>query len=386
MSNLKSFIFFISMVLLIYGGTNYYVYRRVVTTAHLGGGFGLALKIALLVCILAFPLARFTIALKPVTVPLSWIGGFWLAALAWAVIAFAFIDLVRLTDLMFGWFPNWLTGNPAFSGQRLLAGGAILMILALVTGRIIAANPVVRNVDLMVRQLPAAKNGYRIVLFSDVHLGTLNGLSFFNRIVNKVNSLNADLVLIPGDVFEESPRHLPWAAEALGRIRAKDAVVVSMGNHEYYAGEGESIKAFRDAGLTFLRDKAFEIPGTAVVAGMDDITGSRQYGTKPVPLKSYIESFDQNLPLIVLHHTPVRREEAKEAGADLMVSGHTHGGQQWPFYYITRMVFGVERGLTKFGDLNFFLSVGVGTWGPPIRLGATPEIVVFTLRNTNTND
>ncbi len=369
------------MALMIYGGANYYIYRRVVGTAHFGGGLGTALKVGLLFCILAYPLSRFSFAIRPVSVPLTWIGGFWLAAMAWAVLALVVIDFVRLSDLLFGWFPNWLTGNRVLAGQRLLVGGIVLMILALTAGRIIAANPVVRNLELSIEQLPKEKDGYRVVLFCDTHLGTLKGLGFLNRVVEMVNSQNADLVLIPGDVFDESPRRIPWAIEPLSRLKAKDAVVVSMGNHEYYAGPAESIKVFREAGLTFLRDQAIEIPGTAVVAGMDDITGSRQYGEKLVPLRSYIEGFDPNLPLIVLHHTPVRREEAREAGADLMVSGHTHGGQQWPFEYITRMVFGVKRGLTKFGEMNFFLTVGVGTWGPPIRLGATPEIIVFTLRN-----
>jgi len=370
------------MVLLIYGGANYYIYRRVVTSANLSGGLALAIKVALLVLILAYPLSRFTFAIRPISIPLTWAGGFWLAAMAWAVLAFAVIDLVRLTDLIFGWFPNWITGNPWFGAQRLLAVGTLLMILALTAGRIIAANPVIRNFELNMAQLPKDKSGYKVVVFSDTHLGTLKGPGFLDKVVRLVNAQNPDLVLIPGDVYDESPRHLPWSVEGLRKLKAHDAVVVSMGNHEYYSGEGESIKSFREAGLTFLRDKAIEIPGTAVVAGMDDITGSKQYGNKPVPLKSYIEGLDSSLPLFVLHHTPVRREEARDAGADLMVSGHTHGGQQWPFDYITRMVFGVKRGLTKIGDLNFFLTVGVGTWGPPIRLGASPEIVVFTLKSS----
>ncbi len=370
------------MVLLIYGGVNFYIYRRVVNTAHLSGGLATALKITLLFCILAYPVSRFTFAIRPVSYPLTWVGGFWMSAMTWALIALLVVDLFRLSDLMFGWFPNWLTGNPAFSGQRILAGGTIIILLALAAGRFIAAHPVVRNVDLTIKQLSPDKNGYRVVLFSDTHLGTLKGLGFLNRVVDKVNAQNADLILIPGDVFDESPNHLQWVTEPLSRLKAKDAVVVSMGNHEYYAGERESIKVFKDAGLTFLKDQAIEIPGTAIVAGMDDITGSKQYGTAIVPLKSYTDEYNPNLPLFVLHHTPVRREEAAEAGADLMVCGHTHGGLQWPLDYITRMVYGVKRGLTKIDDMNFFLTVGVGTWGPPIRLGATPEIVVFTLRNS----
>lgn len=366
------------MVLLIYGGTNYYIYRRVVQAAQLSGNWSITLKFALLFVIVAFPVSHMINGIKPLT-PVVWIGAVWLAVMAYAVLIFALIDLVRITDLIFGWFPNWLTGNPVLTGQRLLLGGTAIMAVLMIIGGIIAANPVVKNFNLSIKGLPENSNGYKVVLFSDTHLGVIRNEKFLNKVVDLANRQNADLVLIPGDVFDEPPRRLPWVADVLSRLRAKDGVVVSMGNHEYYSGEGEAIKVFRDAGLIFLRDQAFEIPGVAVVAGMDDVTGSRQYGAKPVPLKSYLEDFDPNLPLFVLHHTPVRRDEAREAGADLMVSGHTHGGQQWPFDYLTRMIFGVKRGLTKFGDMNFFLTIGAGTWGPPIRLGATPEIVVFSL-------
>ena len=300
--------------------------------------------------------------------------------MCYALIAFAFTDLVRLTDLTFGWFPNCLTGDRVRVGRILLASGTGVIVVLLIVGRMIAAHPVVRNLELTFDRLPGDKDGYRVVLFSDVHLGTIIGEKFLNRLIDQVNDLKPDLILIPGDLVDEPPRYIPWAKEPLKRLKARDGVIVSMGNHEYYHGAGESVKLFTESGFIFLRDQAIEIPGTVVVAGMDDLTGSRQYKEKPFPLNNYTANINKNLPLIILHHTPARIEEVREAGADLMVSGHAHGGQQWPFEYITRMVFKVKSGLTKFGDLNFFLTTGVGTWGPPIRIGATPEIVVFTLK------
>jgi predicted MPP superfamily phosphohydrolase len=368
------------MVLLIYGGANYYIFRRVVHTAHLSGAAATALKIGLLVCILAYPLSRFTFAIKPISLPLTWVGGFWLAALSWAVIGFAAVDLVRLTDLAFGWFPNWLTADRIRIGQRMLAGGAVVMALLLISGRIIAANPIVRNFDLTIDRLPKEKDGYRVVLFSDTHLGQLKGVSFLNRLVEKVNSLQADLILIPGDVFDENPKHTPWAREPLSRLKARDGVIASTGNHEFYSGLNECVAMLREAGIAVLRDETLTIPGTTVVCGLDDITGSRQYGRPPKPIAEIVQDVDPALPLLLLHHTPVRREEASESGVDLMVSGHTHGGQQWPFGYMADLTYGVRKGLTRIGGMNFFLTVGVGTWGPPIRLGAAPEIVVITLR------
>lgn len=380
MNNLKSFIIFVSLVLLIYGGANTYIYRRISTLSHLSGGWALALKLGLLFCILAYPVSRSLFSVKALGVPLTWIGGFWLAAMTYLLLGFLLTDLVRFSDLMFGWFPNWLTGDQIRTDRIFVAGLGGLIVIVLIVGRLIAMNPSVRTVQLKVDQLPEGKDGYKVVLFSDVHLGSLVGKEFLNRLVDQVNGLNADLILIPGDVFDENPAHVPWATEPLSRFRAKDGVIVSTGNHEFYSDLKACVQMVKDAKLTILRDETVTIPGTAVVVGLDDITASRQFSAKTVPISDIIKDVDPSLPVLVLNHTPGRIAEARLAGVDLIVSGHTHGGQLWPFDYITRMVYGVKRGVTVYDKMNFFLTVGAGIWGPPIRIGASPEVVVMELR------
>jgi len=339
----------------------------------------MALKITLLFLILAYPAARFAHSFKPLATPLTWVGGFWLAAMVYALFGFAVVDLFRLSDRLFHWFPALITANRVRTGQMFLAGGGGILLLALIVGRLIALSPAVREVELKIDRLPPEREGYRVALLSDAHLGTLVSKKFLDRLTAQVNSLNPDLTLIPGDVFDENLRETPWAVEGLSRFRARDGVIVSTGNHEFYANVKACVDVLQEARLSVLRDEYITIPGTVVVAGLDDITGSRQFGGRPKPIVNVIAGADTTLPLFVMHHTPIRMEEAAAAGADLFVSGHTHGGQLWPFSYVTRMVFKVKSGLTMFGKMNFFLTVGAGTWGPPIRLGATPEVILFRL-------
>ncbi len=380
MNNTKAFVIFIAIALLIYSSINYYVYCRIIQAASLHGPAGLALKLFILFCILAYPLSRAPYFSNLIAGGLEWIGAFWLAVMTYSLLIVFVLDVLWLSDLLLCWFPNSITANAVHTGRVAFAVGAALVTGLLIVGRLIALNPVVRTVDIPISRLPVGKEGYRIVEFSDIHLGALVGERFLNRLVDKANSLNPDLILIPGDIVDEPPKRIEWAIEPLRRLKARDGVMACMGNHEYYAGPVEAMRMFERAGILLLKDKATVIPGTAVIAGMDDITASRQFGQKPVPVKSYTEGLDQTLPLIVMDHTPLRLQEAREAGVDLLISGHAHGGQLWPFDYVTRLVYHVHRGLTRFGKMNFFLGVGVGTWGPPIRIGATPEIVVMVLK------
>lgn len=380
MNNHRAFVVFVTVALLIYSSINYYVFRRIVQSASLVGSTDTALRAFLLFCILCYPLSRMPFFGRAVANGLEWVGAFWLAVVVYAVLIIIVIDFARLTDLFTGWLPNSITADPRLSARWALGYSGGLVVVLLIVGRILAVHPVVRTLEIPLARLPEGKDGYRIVEFSDIHLGGLVGIDRLNKIVDKANSLSPDLILLPGDIIDEPPRRLKWAIEPLKRLRARDGVMASMGNHDYYSGPVEAMKMFERAGILLLKDRSVVIPGTAVISGLDDVSSSREFGQKPVPVASFTSGFDPSLPMIVMHHTPMRVKEIADAGADLMISGHTHGGQLWPFDYITRAVYGVRRGLSRIGKMQLFLGVGVGTWGPPIRIGATPEIVVMVLR------
>jgi predicted MPP superfamily phosphohydrolase len=221
----------------------------------------------------------------------------------------------------------------------------------------------------------SSANNYTIVAFSDTHLGALVGIKRLEKIVELTNMQNPDLILIIGDLVDESGRNVEWVIEPLKQLKAEDGVWMVAGNHEFYHGIVGITKLVREANITLLRNEVREIAGKINLIGIDDITGARQFRTPKTSINDLTTGLNRNLPTILLHHTPLRREEAARAGSDLMLSGHTHAGQLWPFGELAKATYKIPPGLSKIGKMQFYLSVGAGTWGPPIRIGSRPEVV-----------
>jgi len=372
-------------MLLIYGGINFYIYRRVIGSAALTGGWDWGLKFGLLLLIAAFFLGRSLGSIEWLATPLIWIGSVWFAVMAYALLLCLLIDVARVINWLAGWFPNWITSDLLRAGRITLLSGIAVIGITLGLGYIASLKPTVKEINLTMPKLPQTRNSYRIAYFADVHLGCLVGPARLERVVEQVNSLNPDLILIGGDVVDEPPKRLQWAVEPLRRLKARDGVFAALGNHEFYDGLAESVELLQRAGMQVLRNSTYAIPGVICIAGLDDASAARQFGQRLASISEVIQDGDLVLPVVLLHHTPTRYKEAAEAGVDLMLCGHTHGGQLWPFDYITRAVYGVKRGFSRIKDMNFYLTTGAGTWGPPMRVGAAPEIVVFIMTNTNPN-
>jgi len=129
-----------------------------------------------------------------------------------------------------------------------------------------------------------------------------------------------------------------------------------------------------------LSDTCIQVGGAINLAGLNDQTGSQIYRMFPKAIRGILQSSDRSLPIVLMHHTPARMKEAAQEGVDLMFSGHTHGGQIWPLKNVVEATFRVKHGLSKIGNMNFYLTTGFGTYGPPIRICAAPEILIITLR------
>ncbi|MFN3821749.1 MAG: metallophosphoesterase, partial [bacterium] len=151
------------------------------------------------------------------------------------------------------------------------------------------------------------------------------------------------------------------------------------------SGVTSAVAQFERWGIRVLRNEAVSVGGIFNLIGLNDLTGSRQFGEHQVPIAELMNKIDPLLPTLLLHHTPWRYQEAQNAGVEVMFSGHTHGGQLWPFGYITQKVYSVKYGLTKMGDLQFILTNGAYTWGPPIRVGAPGEVVVVNMRASSSS-
>ncbi len=308
-------------------------------------------------------------------------GGLWLAFLLYSVILYGIFDLVKFMISVSG------TGfSPAIkkTGVYIYMFVPVAALLIVLTGAWIASTPVTRVMDITVKNRETRLKELNVAVISDIHLGAVIGKNHLQRLVREINRLNPDLVLIPGDFFDESPE--PVIKNNLGgmlqSIRSKYGIYLSTGNHEYIGGVDKAENFINSHGMILLRDKAVIIDKSIIIAGREDQSIKRFSDKKGLSLSDILKDTPRGLPVIVMDHQPRRIDESVSNNVDLHLSGHTHRGQLWPFNYITSLLFRVNYGYEKFNSTSVYVSCGYGTWGPPVRTTAFPEIVIFQIRFT----
>jgi hypothetical protein len=237
--------------------------------------------------------------------------------------------------------------------------------------------PRLDRVTIPLAKLPRRLDGLRIALVSDIHLGPLLGRSHTRRVVDTINGVNADLVAVVGDLVDGSVADLGPAAEPLADLRARYGSFFVTGNHEYFAGYAEWIAEVDSLGLRVLENARVEIDGLDL-AGVNDVTGG-EYAHAP-DFDKALGDRDPARPVVLLAHQPVQAEEAAKHGVDLQLSGHTHGGQIQPFGAMVRLEQPVVSGLGTVDGTKVYVTNGAGFWGPPVRVGAPPQVSVIELR------
>jgi len=376
---LTSFLLFVVVAVALYGAANYYLYRRVVSAACLKGKSSRILRGSLILLALAYPLSRALGTSSGVGTICVWIGSIWVVVLAYGLAFTIIFDLIRMGDRLTGWLPAWVSSDNIQSGRLALSLAFVVILFFVLTGYIRGSYPVVTEHTIEVESFPEGREEYSIVAFSDVHLSRINRERMLDMVIRTANWTGADACFIIGDVISAKPELMDWIVEPLSQLDFSDGVYFATGNHEFYQGVGLASELLRKAGITVLRDSSIVVEGAFNLIGLDDLTGTTQLRLPKTPIVRLMSGNDPELPTILLHHTPDRIEEAADAGVDLMLSGHTHGGQIWPANYLMRIRYGVKQGLSKFGEMYFYLTNGVGTFGPPVRIGAKPEIVNLTL-------
>jgi uncharacterized protein len=285
--------------------------------------------------------------------------GAWVACLADLVLRFSVSPSTRIAD------------RP-YIAAVLLAAAVVTFIYGLVNARVLR----VRQVTVELPNLPASWREKRAVLISDMHLGHINGVEFARHIAAKARELNPDVIFLAGDVFDGSKVEADKIAAPLMEMKASLGVFFINGNHEEFGGATHFEKAMRDGGICVLHNESVEVDGLRIVG--------IPYGNSHYPLhnRAFLEGLNlkDGPPSILLNHVPNRLPIAEHAGVSLQLSGHTHGGgQMFPYNLITRRAFGkFTYGLQQFGAMQVYTSSGAGTWGPPIRVGTHPEIVLLS--------
>lgn len=248
--------------------------------------------------------------------------------------------------------------------------------------------PVVRRVPITLRGLDPALDGLRIVTFSDGHLSATYGGRRFERLVETVNAQRPDVVAIVGDLVDGDVDELREDAAPLADLVSEQGVYFVTGNHEYFVDTTAWLRHLPTLGVDVLRNERVAIRRGGAsfdLAGIDDRTAaSSGLAGHGADLDAALDGRDDTVPVVLLAHQPVQVEQARAAGVDLQLSGHTHGGQLWPFDYAIRLDQPAVEGLSRHGDTQLYVTSGAGYWGPPMRIGARPEVTVVELRAPGT--
>jgi uncharacterized protein len=378
-----AFLIFFSIVLGIYFLANFYVYVRGLQAIPAGHPVRTIFQWGFWV-IAAFYVAGRTLEKFYISYASDffiWAGSLWLAALLYFFLLVLVIDIFRLVNHFLPFFPAWITASMERTRLVTLTGSVVLVASLVLGGFINARNPRVNTLDIHIPKPAGQLQELRAVVMSDIHLGTLIGNGFFERVVVKVKSLDPDIILLPGDILDEDlePVLRQNIGETLRQLQAPLGVYAVMGNHEHIGGSASAYKYLSDHGITMLRDSVIKVNGSFYLVGREDRDKPRFSGETRASLESLVEQVDLDYPVILMDHQPFYLEKAAELGVDLQLSGHTHHGQLWPFNLITNAMYTLSRGYDRIGNMHAYVSNGIGTWGPPVRIGNRPEIVLLTI-------
>lgn len=376
-------LFFFSIVFIIYFLANWYVFSRGLKALEFTQ-FKSVFTWAFWILVICFPLGQFLERGNPNDFfrLVSFTGSFYLVILLYSILMVFFIDIVRLMDGWFHFIPTTLKSG-IFSGKNLFVMVSGISIFLLIAGHINAINPTITKIEIELDKVVADRKEIKAVLVTDIHMGAIIQNGRIQKMVNMINELNPDIVLFGGDLVDHNP--IPVIKKQIGeyfkQLHPELGMFAVTGNHEFIGHAQTSIDYLSMVGIHYVRDTAINVGGILTLAGRDDRDKPRfEDGHKRKELEDILKDVDPKLPLILMDHQPVEYDKAERAGVDLMLSGHTHKGQIWPFGYLTSAIFENHYGLIQKGKSFFYTSSGYGSWGPPVRIGNRPEIVEITIK------
>ena len=375
---------FLVIALSLYGLINFYIGRR---GAQALAAYPTARTVFLaffIAMVLAYPLGRVLMGLAKgfPTAPLIKAGSFHMVVMLYGFLGVVLVDLARLANAFFSFLPKSFTERPGAAGLVLFVVIAGSTAAAIIGGAINAARP--RTVELAwsIPKKAGPLDHVTVVLVSDLHLGSLVGRGRLEKTVARINALEPDIVLMPGDIVDESVTEKIEAgfSEVMRRIRAPLGVFAVPGNHEFYSGLDRNLACLRACGITVLEDQAVRVGAAFTLVGRKDRSSLKPGETRlAIPGILTAAGLDASLPIVVIDHQPLHLEEAAAAGAALQLSGHTHDGQVFPFDVINGLIYELNWGHLRKGGTHYYVTSGAGTWGPPIRVGSRAEVVRIRL-------
>lgn len=381
------YLVFFLVTSLLMGSAHRYVWARLVRDAAVPSPWTWLSTVALVllfgVLMSAFLMAR---ALpRAIAAPFMWCAYMWLGLLFFLVMALGLSDLVRFAATVVRWPLALEDPERRQSIARMFGvGAAFLGVGTSGVGVASALSPVsVKRVRVVIDRLTAGASGTRIVQLTDVHVGPTIGKEFIEDVVERVNALNPDVVAITGDLVDGSVEQLAEHVAPLAKLRARHGVYFVTGNHEYYSGADPWIAHLRRLGVRVLRNERVRIGGDEGfdLAGIDDYSARGLAVGHGPDLARALDGREPNRACVLLAHQPRGIELADKLGVDLQLSGHTHGGQIFPWSLAVRLQQPFVAGLHKLERAQIYVSQGTGYWGPPMRVGAPAEITEIEIVN-----
>jgi len=374
-------IIFLAIVLSVYFLVNTFIYvqsRPVFSLSNVG----IWLKVIFWLLVLSYPIGRTLegFASGAVSSFLIKMGSIWLGAMLYLFLTFLVLLIIRFTNSLFD-FTDYLDfKNHLHYKQIAVIAVYSITFVVLVIGHINAISPKISKVSIKTEK-NIDDSGLRIVAVSDIHLGTIIGKNQLNKLVNLINEQKPDIVLFAGDIFDEdiAPVVNGGMGKLFEHIDSKYGIYAVTGNHEYFGRFEAKIDYLKQHKVNVLRDSSALVDNFYVI-GREDRQSNYALNRTRKTIEELVDSLDKSKFMILLDHQPYHLSEAQENGIDLQISGHTHHGQMWPFNFATQGIFEISKGYLKKGNTNYYVSTGFGTWGPRVRIGNRPEIVVIDIK------
>jgi predicted MPP superfamily phosphohydrolase len=312
-------------------------------------------------------------------------GAIWFAFLVYFILLLLGLDIFRLLESFFHFLPKFIYDN--YEQTKKITAIVIIAIVSLIVflGNLNKRDITIKTLELTLPKGSGKLNELNVVMASDLHLSPIDGERLLSKIIDKMESLNPDIILLAGDIVDDKAEILEQRkiGESFRRLNPKYGIYTINGNHEFINGVDASVEYAEHLGMKVLRDEYELIDSSFYVVGREDSTMFQFTGSHRKSLKQIIETIETNSPMILLDHTPYKLEEAQKNNIALQLSGHTHHGQIWPANIITSMIYEISWGYKKKGNTLYYVSSGAGTWGPPVRTGSKSEIVNIKIRFEN---
>jgi predicted MPP superfamily phosphohydrolase len=373
------FVIFFAVALSLIGGMHYYIWARLVRDTHLPPGWTRTLTVAVIVLGITMPATLLAARLfhGSAVRPAIWVAFVWMGV-GFLLVAFLGIaDFGRLIAFAIARVRGPSDPDPErrlLLARTLAAGvGGVVAGLSAAGVHSAIAGVQIKDLEVKLRGLPPQLAGFRLVQISDVHVGPLLRKDWVAHVVEQIRALAPDLVAITGDLVDGRVHEIHEHVAPLSRIEAKHGVYFVTGNHEYYSGVEEWYAHLPSLGVRPLRNERVEVAPGLDLAGIEDPTGEPD-------LTAALRGRDSSRALVLLAHQPRQFPEAARHDVPLTLSGHTHGGQIWPFSWIVALAQPYLAGLHRRGDSQLYVSRGTGFWGPPMRVFAPPEITLIRLQ------